>query len=49
MSHFDQRIYGNANVVNYSMAKGGLIALSNVAALEGAAQASSPTRSCRAQ
>jgi NAD(P)-dependent dehydrogenase (short-subunit alcohol dehydrogenase family) len=29
-------IYGNANVVNYSAAKGGLIALSNVAALEGA-------------
>jgi len=31
-------IYGNANVVNYSMAKGGLIALSNVAAQEGAAK-----------
>ena len=31
-------IYGNANVVNYSMAKGGLIALSNVAALEGASK-----------
>ncbi len=31
-------IYGNANVVNYSVAKGGLIALSNVTALEGAAK-----------
>ena len=31
-------IYGNANVANYSVAKGGLIALSNVAALEGAAK-----------
>lgn len=29
-------LYGNANVVNYSMAKAGLIGLSNVAALEGA-------------
>ena len=31
-------LYGNANVVNYSVAKAGLIALSNVAALEGAAK-----------
>jgi NAD(P)-dependent dehydrogenase (short-subunit alcohol dehydrogenase family) len=31
-------IYGNANVVNYSVAKAGLIALSNVVALEGAAK-----------
>jgi NAD(P)-dependent dehydrogenase (short-subunit alcohol dehydrogenase family) len=31
-------IYGNANVVNYSVAKAGLIGLSNVAALEGAAK-----------
>ena len=31
-------IYGNAGVVNYSMAKGGLIALANVAAQEGAAK-----------
>jgi len=30
-------LYGNANVVNYSVAKAGLIGLSNVAALEGAA------------
>jgi len=29
-------LYGNANVVNYSVAKAGIIALSNVAALEGA-------------
>ena len=29
-------LYGNANVVNYSMAKAGLIGLANVAALEGA-------------
>jgi NAD(P)-dependent dehydrogenase (short-subunit alcohol dehydrogenase family) len=29
-------LYGNANVVNYSVAKGGIIALSNVAAIEGA-------------
>jgi NAD(P)-dependent dehydrogenase (short-subunit alcohol dehydrogenase family) len=29
-------IYGNANVVNYSVAKAGLIGLSNVVALEGA-------------
>ncbi|WP_317928909.1 SDR family NAD(P)-dependent oxidoreductase [Halioxenophilus sp. WMMB6] len=29
-------LYGNAGVVNYSMAKAGLIGLSNVAALEGA-------------
>ncbi len=28
-------LYGNANVVNYSMAKAGLIGLSNVAAIEG--------------
>ena len=31
-------LYGNANVVNYSMAKAGLIGLSNVAAIEGAAE-----------
>jgi NAD(P)-dependent dehydrogenase (short-subunit alcohol dehydrogenase family) len=31
-------IYGNANVANYSVAKAGLIGLSNVAALEGAAK-----------
>jgi NAD(P)-dependent dehydrogenase (short-subunit alcohol dehydrogenase family) len=30
-------LYGNPNVVNYSMAKAGLIGLSNVAAIEGAA------------
>ena len=30
-------LYGNANVVNYSVAKAGMIGLSNVAALEGAA------------
>jgi NAD(P)-dependent dehydrogenase (short-subunit alcohol dehydrogenase family) len=30
-------IYGNANVVNYSAAKGGIVALSHVAAIEGAA------------
>ncbi len=30
-------LYGNANVVNYSTAKAGMIGLSNVAALEGAA------------
>ncbi|WP_372799306.1 SDR family NAD(P)-dependent oxidoreductase, partial [Litorivivens sp.] len=29
-------LYGNAGVMNYSVAKGGLIAMSNVAALEGA-------------
>ena len=29
-------IYGNANVVNYCVAKGGIIALSHVAAIEGA-------------
>ena len=29
-------LYGNAGVINYSEAKGGLIAMSNVAALEGA-------------
>ena len=29
-------LYGNPNVVNYSMAKAGLIGLSNVAAIEGA-------------
>lgn len=29
-------IYGNANVVNYSIAKGGIIALSHVTAIEGA-------------
>ena len=29
-------LYGNSNVVNYSVAKAGLIGLSNVAALEGA-------------
>jgi len=29
-------LYGNANVVNYSVAKAGLLGLSNVAALEGA-------------
>ena len=31
-------LYGNSNVVNYSVAKAGLIGLSNVAALEGAAE-----------
>jgi NAD(P)-dependent dehydrogenase (short-subunit alcohol dehydrogenase family) len=31
-------IYGNAKAVNYSVAKGGIIALSNVAAIEGAAK-----------
>ncbi|RJF91158.1 SDR family NAD(P)-dependent oxidoreductase [Sphingomonas cavernae] len=31
-------LYGNANVANYSVAKAGLIALSNVAAIEGAAE-----------
>lgn len=31
-------IYGNANAVNYSMAKGGIIGLANVAAIEGAAE-----------
>jgi len=31
-------LYGNPNVVNYSMAKAGLIGLSNVAAIEGAAE-----------
>jgi len=31
-------LYGNANVVNYSAAKGGLIGLANVAALEGASK-----------
>ena len=31
-------LYGNANVVNYSVAKGGLIGLSHVAALEGASK-----------
>lgn len=31
-------IYGHNNVANYSVAKGGIIALSNVAALEGAAE-----------
>lgn len=30
-------LYGNANVVNYSVAKAGIIGLSNVAAIEGAA------------
>jgi NAD(P)-dependent dehydrogenase (short-subunit alcohol dehydrogenase family) len=31
-------LYGNPNVVNYSVAKAGLIGLSNVAAIEGAAE-----------
>ena len=31
-------LYGNANVVNYSVAKAGIIGLSNVAAIEGAAE-----------
>ncbi len=31
-------LYGNRNVVNYSVAKAGIIALSNVTALEGAAE-----------
>jgi NAD(P)-dependent dehydrogenase (short-subunit alcohol dehydrogenase family) len=31
-------LYGNPNVVNYSMAKAGLIGLSNVAAIEGAVE-----------
>lgn len=31
-------LYGNANVVNYSVAKAGLIGLSHVAAIEGAAE-----------
>jgi NAD(P)-dependent dehydrogenase (short-subunit alcohol dehydrogenase family) len=31
-------LYGNRNVVNYSVAKAGIIALSNVVALEGAAE-----------